>query len=305
MEEKDIKMVQLSCKIDKLKIEDFIIEMSSLKDISILESKNIHEQKRFQSQNFLLIVYKSGKVVYHEYSLFKEVLRKFCVDFKEQAFEIAQNPKKYEEYEIIIGQDEVGKGEMFGPMITASVALAITQLDEVKKRGVRDSKIIKSKNIMKELSLYIEKEALAVSTSKLYCKRFNELFKEMKDESKNLNDLLAWQHANALKTMLSILKTKGLAGKRILVIIDEFSKIKTDLRIKNLLKPNISVIQSTKAEKLSVSVAAASITAKHQRNERIKKLEEEYGIELNNMSVRKLKKHPASEEFLKLSFIKD
>ena len=59
-----------------------------------------------------------------------------------------------------------------------------------------------------------------------------------------------------------------------LVIIDQFDKIKTDERIKRLIEDNITVIQHTKAERLSVAVAAASIVAKNKRNERIKALEE-------------------------------
>lgn len=91
-----------------------------------------------------------------------------------------------------------------------------------------------------------------------------------------------------------------------LVIIDQFDKIKTDERIKRLITENITVIQHTKAEKLSVAVAStsASIVAKNKRNERIKALEEKYKIKLNGKTVRKLKKHPQADEFLKMVYLK-
>ena len=208
------------------------------------------------------------------------------------------------DYDIIIGQDEVGKGEMYGPMITASVALKPDQISEFKKKGIKDSKIIQSKTKMKELNNYIEQNALAIGVSRLYPRRFNELFKQMKEEDKNLNDLLAWQHSNALKSLLEELEKKKLLNGRIIIIIDEFDKFKTNIRIKNLIKSNMRVFQSTKAEKISIAVAAASIVAKDKRNDQIKKLEETYGIKLNNTTVKGLINHPAKNEFLKLSFIK-
>ena len=67
----------------------------------------------------------------------------------------------------------------------------------------------------------------------------------------------------------------------------------------------MTVKQSTQAEKISVAVAAASIVAKAKRNEQVKKLEEKYGIILNNNTVRELVTHPESSEFLKIAFIKN
>ena len=198
MAEKNSKMVQGSCKIEKSKIPDLIKEIISLSQVERIAPKNIHEEERFQIDNYLLIVYKSGKVVYHAYSSFNKILEKFCLDFVEKTPEELLKKEQYEDYDIIIGQDEVGKGEMYGPMITASVAIQPDQITEYKKKGVKDSKIIQSKNKMKELSEWIDQTAIAVSVSRIDPKRFNELFKEMKEEDKNLNDLLAWQHSNAL-----------------------------------------------------------------------------------------------------------
>ena len=305
MTERNSKAIQTSCKIEKNKLPSFIEEVSAISGIIKIEPKNIHEEVRFQLQNYLLIVYKSGKVVYHVYTEFSPILQKYASDFIEQLpEEIINKDEQYFNYDIIIGQDEVGKGEMYGPMITASVAIKPDQMAEFKSLGIRDSKTIASKAKIHELSEYIEQHAVAYSISRLYAKRFNELFKEMKDENKNLNDLLAWQHANALQSMLETLDKKGLMNGKILIIIDEFDEVKTDLRIKNLIKNNVDVIQSIKAEKLSVAVAAASIVAKEKRNEQVSKLEAKYGITLNNSTVRGLVNHPNSDEFLKISFIK-
>ena len=174
--------------------------------------------------------------------------------------------------------------------------------------GVRDSKLIKDKEEIKELAFFINENAVQVTYSTIYCKKFNELVTEMKREERNQEDLLAWQHSNALETMKKRLREKGYTEEKnndsFLVIIDQFDKIKTDERMERLITENITVIQHTKAEGLSVVVAAASIVAKNKRNERIKMLEEKYGIELNGKTVKKLKKHPEANEFLKMVFVR-
>lgn len=299
------KAIQTSCTIDKKRLAQFIDDVSKISEIVKLETKSIHEEARFQLQNYLMIVYKSGKVVYHVFSDFTPILRKYSSNFVEQLpDDIVNKDEQFFNYDLIIGQDEVGKGEMFGPMITGSVAIRPDQMIEFKKKGVRDSKTISSKTKIHELSQFIELNAVACSISRLYPKRFNELFKEMKSEDKNLNDLLAWQHANVLKSILDDLDKKGFNKARILLIIDEFDKFKTNQRIKTILRDNIEVIHSIKAEQLSVAVAAASIVAKDKRNEQISKIEEKYDIKLTNSTVYDLINHPDKEEFLKLSFIK-
>ena len=119
--EKNSKAVQSSCKLDKSKIEAFKEEISGIPAINVLEPKSIHEDVRFQLQNYLMIVYKSGKVVYHVYSDFNKILQKYSLDFTAiSPEEIINKDLQFYSYDLIIGQDEVGKGEMYGPMITAN-----------------------------------------------------------------------------------------------------------------------------------------------------------------------------------------
>ena len=81
MAEKNSNMVHGSCNIEKSKIPDLIKEIISLSQVERIAPKNIHEEERFQIDNYLLIVYKSGKVVYHAYSSFNKILEKFCLYF--------------------------------------------------------------------------------------------------------------------------------------------------------------------------------------------------------------------------------
>lgn len=133
-------------------------------------------------------------------------------------------------------------------------------------------------------------------------------YKRNERRKEGFRDLLAWRH-NALERMKKELKEKGYTEENkndsFLVIIDQFDKIKTNERMKRLITENLTIIQYTKAERLSVAVAAASIVAKNKRNERIKELEEKNRIELNGKTVRKLKNHPEAKKFLKMVFIKE
>ena len=239
---------------------------------------------------------------------FLEVLERYCINYTQKITELQEKAIQTNIYDLLIGQDEVGKGELYGPMITASVAIKPGDIEAFKSMGVRDSKLIKDKEEMKELAFFIQENAVQITYSMIFCKKFNELIKEMREEEKNLEDLLAWQHSNALEKMKKGLREKGYReennNESFLVIIDQFDKIKTDERIKRMITENTTVIQHTKAETLSVAVAAASIVAKQKRNERIKMLEEKYRIKLNGREVKKLKGHPQANEFLKMVFIK-
>lgn len=302
------KRLQLSCKVEQRELGTFIHELESLEKLERKKSTNQYEKRRYELEKCLIIVYTSGSVVYNPHKNYLELLGKYCKDYDQKIIELQEKALRKNVYDLVIGQDEVGKGELYGPMITASVAIKENDIEAFKLMGVRDSKLVKDREEMKELAFFIEENAVQVAYSTIYCKKLNELITEMKEEERNLEDLLAWQHSNALETMKKELKKKGYTNEHnndsFLVIIDQFDKIKTDERMKRLLTDNMTVIQHTKAERLSLAVAAASIVAKNKRNERIKKLEEKYRLKLNRRAIRKLKNKPQANEFLKKVFVK-
>ena len=63
----------------------------------------------------------------------------------------------YKEEGIEIGVDEAGRGPLFGRVYTAAVILPRTNFDHHK---IKDSKLIKSKKKIKELSEYIKENAI-------------------------------------------------------------------------------------------------------------------------------------------------
>lgn len=215
---------------------------------------------------------------------------------------IGQNPS-HPEYDIVIGQDEVGKGELFGPMIVGSVAVTQDEASALQFAGVRDSKDLKKDRIL-ELTPIIGSKALAKYIVPIGARRFNELFREFKDESQTLNDLLAWAHAKALEEVLMQLDLKGKGDGKILVIIDEFGRISTDKRLAEVIKNHdIEVLQRTHAEDLSSAVASASIIAKARRDAEMNKLEDEIGVPLDKRNINEILRHPKGHDIVRLVYL--
>jgi ribonuclease HIII len=90
-------------------------------------------------------------------------------------------------------------------------------------------------------------------------KRYNELYRTMRGEGKNLNTLLAWGHARSLEDLLG----KGVRPE--FVIVDQFAdvhyieqKILADTR-----QSGVPIKQFPKAE-ADIAVAAASVLAREK-----------------------------------------
>jgi ribonuclease HIII len=154
-----------------------------------------------------------------------------------------------------IGTDESGKGDYFGPLVVAGVIVNSITSVQLKKIGVKDSKLL-SDDVIKKLSVKIKnivdnKFNIIVITPKTY----NNLHAKMK----NVNKILGWSHAKVIENLLANEDVKE-------AISDKFGN---ERLIKDSLQENgkkINLMQFTKAEKYT-AVAAASILARNRFNE--------------------------------------
>ena len=155
------------------------------------------------------------------------------------------------------GTDESGKGDYFGPLVSAAVLVDAEIAAQLEALGVQDSKKLTDRRV----------NDLAPQLRRLLAGRFhltligpptyNKLYAEMRAEQKNLNTLLAWGHARSIEDLL------GKGRRPDYVIIDKFAdasyierKLLADTR-----ESGIRIIQVTKAE-ADLAVAAASILAR-------------------------------------------
>ena len=155
-----------------------------------------------------------------------------------------------------IGTDESGKGDFFWPLVGGALHVNKKSDQKLWAMGVRDSKSISDQKII-EIAGAIKK-AFHFSVVTFTPGKYNKLYSELK----NLNQLLAMAHAQAIKNLIE--KTNCDV-----VIADKFGEEKL---IQNALgdTTNLSLIQKNRAEE-NLAVAGASILA---REKFIKGLEE-------------------------------
>ncbi len=146
-------------------------------------------------------------------------------------------------YNIVCGVDEAGRGPLAGPVFAAAVILPQGLLIE----GIDDSKKLSEKN---REALYIEIKSLALA--------FNVAFATEKEIDE----------VNILNATFFAMKraVEGLSLRPDLVLIDGNREPALDLPTKTIVK----------GDSLSVSIAAASVLAKVERDRLMKKLSEKY-----------------------------
>ena len=163
----------------------------------------------------------------------------------------------------LIGSDEAGKGDFFGPLVVVAVRADPRERAELVKAGVADSKTLSDERI-RVLAPALERrftfaaEVLAPPEYNLEHPRH-----------KSLNPLLAELHARCIRR---------LAQPGCLVLVDKFADERLIAsRVSDL---EIELHQHTRAEREPV-VAAASILARNLFLEGLAKLSEESAVDLH------------------------
>jgi len=167
-------------------------------------------------------------------------------------------------FEFHAGMDESGKGDVFGPVVTACVIADKPQIDEWIKAGIRDSKKISDPRILKLDKLIRDTKGAVVETCFCGMRKYNEL---MSKPRANLNLMLAWQHAKSLEAALK--KRRAPWG-----MLDQFSK--QDLVGRYFKDDAFDLRMQTKAEEDPV-VAAASVVARAEYVRYMGSLSKKYG----------------------------
>ncbi|UCG62032.1 MAG: ribonuclease HIII [Candidatus Zixiibacteriota bacterium] len=166
----------------------------------------------------------------------------------------------------VIGVDESGKGDFFGPLVIASFLADDSDLVLLKALGVRDGKSISDKRILEidgDLRADFSHSVIVVPP-----KEYNRRYKK----TKNLNKLLADGHAEAIDRLLSIHPAE-------MAISDKFGK--TEL-VENALKHkrrSVKLEQIVRGESIP-QVAAASILARARFIQEMDGLSAKYGMAL-------------------------
>ena len=163
----------------------------------------------------------------------------------------------------IIGSDEVGTGDYFGPITVAAVYADRSTIPLLKELGVRDSKNIKDPEILQIAGQL--KHAVPFSLLSLDNAKYNALQAKGMSQGK----MKAYLHNLAIKKLIEKIKPVTAEG----ILIDQFAKpdVFFDyLKDQEMFEAD-NIYLSTGGESIHVSVAAASILA---RAAFVKKFEE-------------------------------
>lgn len=168
---------------------------------------------------------------------------------------------------IYIGADESGKGDVFGPLAAAAVAVDAAQSDILVEAGVRDSKEL-SDEAIRAIAHRIRESCPHVVTV-LMPEQYNQLYES---QGANLNDLLAWAHARNIQQL-----SAETGAER--ALIDQFA----DESVMRNAMAEIGCMthfeQRPHAED-DVAVAAASVLARDAFVSAVAKLGQEYQVPL-------------------------
>ena len=172
----------------------------------------------------------------------------------------------------VVGSDETGTGDFFGPVTVAACYVRADQLELVRELGVKDSKQL-TDDLMRKIAPDLQ-ATLIHSVLTLGNVKYNEVQAQGNTQGK----IKALLHNQALKHVLR--KMDG--EKPNYILIDQFAQRGVYY---NYLKaePEIireNVLLSTKAEGLHLAVAAASVIARVAFLEEMDKLSESAGVTL-------------------------
>lgn len=165
-----------------------------------------------------------------------------------------------------IGSDEVGFGDLFGPIIVASSYIDSILLEYISSLGVTDSKLLTDEKILEIGPKLISK----VPYSELYLPQ--EKYNQIEQNGFNMNKIKAKMHNRVL---LNLAKKYPAAELKIDQFASEpiyYSYLKEE---KEIARP---IEFSTKGELAFPSVAAASVIARYAFLKRMEQLDKIYDV---------------------------
>ncbi len=179
---------------------------------------------------------------------------------------ISNEPIDQHPLQRVLGIDESGKGDFFGPLVIAGVLADEKGALILQRAGVKDSKKVTDKKIL-ELSVWIAGN-FPNSVVTIGPEKYNQLYSQIG----NLNKLLAWGHSRIIENMANEHEIE-------LAISDKFGRTEFIERALMEKGKKIKLLQQVRAESIP-QVAAASILARAGFIKYMDKLSRQFNLEL-------------------------
>lgn len=219
-----------------------------------------------------ITAYKSGKVLFQGGGATREAMLWGVTQEITKKVSSAKGDRLPDDFAFksVLGSDETGTGDFFGPMTVAACYVPAEKVQLVQLLGVKDSKML-TDDLMRKIAPDL-KNTLINSILILG----NEKYNTVQAKGWSQGKIKALLHNQALKHVLNKISPE----KPDYILIDQFAErgiyynhVKAE---KEIIREN--VLFSTKAEQLHVSVAAASILARVAFLEEMDKLSQMAGV---------------------------
>lgn len=248
-----------------------LVEMKKYYDDSLEDSPQ-GALFRARTKHAVITAYNSGKVLFQGTNPDAEIVKWIN---SSEATKVTSKNEHLNDILISahIGSDESGTGDYFGPVTAAAVFITESQINELKKLGIQDSKLIKD-DIILELSKKIVEMKIPYSLLVLHNEKYNQLQRSGWSQGK----MKAMLHHHVINNVTQKISNEDFAG----IIIDQFclpNVYKKYLASENeYIHPKTHFM--TKAEHHSVAVAAASVIARASFLKEMDKLSHKSGYTL-------------------------
>ncbi|XMB72528.1 ribonuclease HIII [Mycoplasmatota bacterium WC30] len=223
----------------------------------------------FKGPDFKIIIYNSKKVLFQGKSGYEEYLKWgtfLGYDIKKPIDESTYINEYFNKN--VIGSDEVGTGDFFGPVVVCAAYVTKSDNDFMEELNIRDSKGLSDAQIITLAPKLIEHFTHHVLV--LNPEKFNSLT----SEGYNLNKIKAYLHNHAIKKMVQNCPNYNY------VILDQFCSPKNYFEYLKTETVFDKIQFHTKGESVHKAVAIASIIARYKFLLEMDKLSENISITL-------------------------
>lgn len=247
-----------------------------------LKREKTPDYATFQAQDgdTIVTLYDSGKIVFQgrdadlasDFWIATEKMVNQKLEVKnsekkqEKNKEVKKEPSVY--YATTIGSDEVGTGDVFGPIVVTGAYVSKEQIPFIESLGITDSKKMTDEKIKEVVPKLIKN--IKYTTFTLNNEAYNQYSKQI-----NMNKMKALLHN---KVLFSLTQKHPSVDY---IVVDEFAK---PYLYYNYLKEVPHVVKNitflTKGETKCLSVACASVISRYIFLREVEKLEESVGSTL-------------------------